>query len=218
MNFGTYSYFLNGKPTGVSENFTVEILPDGAKRTTAERDASPFGTKIFVEAIERGRRFERFQIRFQSEFNIQAVYEFSGNKFRFTRSLDGDETDDETFDLPENTIVFPLMRVFQGQVILRVADASAEDFTTVLIPSIENPADAENLLKPTFDNRRAEKVGRENVAFYQPDSITFKVDVYKYFTKHYDEDSRFRINADGLLVAYRFVQAADKIWEIFLTK
>ena len=217
MNHGTYEYFLNGKPTGVSENFNITHLSDGAKKTTAVRDASPFGTKIFVETIERADKFERFEIRFQNQFDVQAVYEFFDRKFRYTRTLDGEKTDDETLEMPENSIVFPLMRCFQGQAILRVAEASKK-FLTVLVPSIENPNDAENLLKPTFDERTAKNLGKENIAFYQANSIASEANVYQYFSKHYDENSRFWIDDDGLLIAYRFVQSPAKIWEVFLTE
>ena len=98
---------------------------------------------------------------------------------------------------------------------MRVAEN--QDFTTVLVPDIQNPNDAENLLKPTFDERRAENLGKENIAFYQENSITNEANVYQYFSKHYDENSRFWIDDNGLLIAYHFAQSPDKIWEIFLT-
>ena len=220
MNYGIYNYFLNGKPTGISENFNVEILPDGSIVTISDRNTSIYGTKIYLNSEQTGKKFKRFDIQITNENNaatadVHAFYEFSGDEFRFIRRVNNRTIDDEIFKLPADCVVFPLMRVFQGKTILQVAENAK--LTTVLVPSIENPNDAENLLKPTFDKRRAEFVGREFIGFNQEISVTFEADEYKYFSKHYDENSRFWIADDGLLVAYRFAQSADKIWEVFLT-
>lgn len=219
MNYGTYEYFLNGKPSGVSENFNVAHLPDGSRITISERNTSIYGTKVYLNSEQNGEKFKHFEIQITNENNaevadVRAIYKFSDDEFYSTRYRNLQKTDDEIFKLPAGCVIFPLMRVFQGGAILQVAENAKP--TTVLVPSIENPNDAENLLKPTFDERRAEFIGRESIAFYQENSIAVEADIYKYFTKHYDENSRFWINNDGLLIAYRFVQSSDKIWEVFL--
>ena len=213
MNSGTYKYFLNGKPTGIVETFSIENLPDGSKFTRSIRDAKSFGTEFSVETIEKNGRFQNCKIDFKTnETDVHASYDFSEKSFHVRREINGENVQDETFDLPGNCIFFPLMRCFQGETILRVA----EGFSTVLVPDIQNPKDIENLLKPIFDERTAEKIGRQTIASYQKFPVSIEADVYRYFSKHYDENSCFCVDKRGLLVAYIFAQSANKIWEIGL--
>ena len=214
MQNGTYIYLLNNEPTGITETFTIEFLSDGKQLTTSTRDASIYGTTFTVKTIEKDNEFQAFEINFKKESEINAIYKFSDKTFHFERTINGEIIDDEIIELPKNCVIFPLMRCFQGNTILQVAANQA--LTTVLVPNIINPNDTENLLKPTFDKRTAANLGTESVAFYQEHSITFETNVYRYFTKHYDENSRFWINNDGLLVAYTFHQANDKLWTVRL--
>ena len=214
MQNGTYIYLLNNEPTGIIETFSIENLPDGTKLTTATRDASVYGTTIIVKTVEKDNKLNEFEINFKKESIIVAIYKFSDKTFHFERTINGKIVDNEIIELPKNCVIFPLMRCFQGNTILQVAANQA--LTTVLVPNIINPNDTENLLKPTFDERTAEQIGQESIAFYQANSITFETNVYRYFTKHYDENSRFWIDKDRLLVAYTFHQADDKLWTVCL--
>jgi hypothetical protein len=213
MQNGTYKYFLNGKPTGIVETFSIENLPDGSKFTRSTRDAKSFGTEFTVETIEQNGRFQNCKIYFKTdETEVRANYDFSEKSFHLLREINGENVQDETFDLPENCVFFPLMRCFQGETILRVA----EGFSTVLVPDIQNPKDIENLLKPIFDERTAEKIGRQTIGLHQKFSVAAEADLYRYFSKNYDENSCFCIDKSGFLVAYIFAQSANKIWEISL--
>ncbi|NJM53752.1 MAG: hypothetical protein HC846_10425 [Blastocatellia bacterium] len=106
------------------------------------------------------------------------------------------------------------MRCFQGQTILQVA--KNQDFTTVIVPNIQTSAITENLLQPTFDERTAKFLQKENIAFDDPESVTFETNVYQYLSKHYDDNSQFWVDENGFLIAYEFVQAKDKIWTVRL--
>lgn len=213
MNSGTYKYFLNGEPTGIVETFSIENLADGSKFTRSTRDAKSFGTEFTVETIEKNGRFQNCKIYFKTdETEVRANYDFSEKSFHLLREINGENVQDETFDFPENCIFFPLMRCFQGATILRVASG----FSTVLVPDIQNPKDIENLLKPIFDERKAEKIGRQTIGLHQKFSVAAEADLYRYFSKNYDENSCFCIDKSGFLVAYIFAQSANKIWEISL--
>jgi hypothetical protein len=213
MRNGTYKYFLNGKPTGIVETFSVRILPDGRKFTESVRDAKPFNTFFRVETTETNSAIQLCKILFRKDdTQIEAVYEFSENTLRFSRKIYEEIAEDETLELPESCLFFPLMRVFQGEIILKIAQNKS--VTPVLVPDIKNPDDLENLLKPTFDERTAQKIGSETIAFYAPESTAFDADIYQYISKHYDENSQFWIDENGILVAYRFYQSANKVWEI----
>jgi hypothetical protein len=206
MISGKYVYYLNGEFTGVTETFRVERFGSGntsTVKTTANRDALVFGTKIDVTTIEINNRFERIEITMRSGVETRAEFEFSSDEFVFRRFRDTTLIDNDVLPLETGTIIFPLMRVFQGKTILSVAANGAE--TNIMVPFVEAPSDLERLLKPTYDRRTASLIAEEN-----------QIRKYKYLSKHYDEDSEFHIDASDLLSYYRYLQTADKLWEVRL--
>lgn len=204
MNYGTYNYFLNGEPTGVIETFERKILSNSSKQTISTRDATPFNTIIAVEAIEKDNRFQNCKIVYQKdESKIEADYDFSEKSFQVLRKINGEIVQNETFDSPEKAIFFPLMRCFQGQTILQVA--RNKDFETVIVPDIQPSTDFENLLKPTFDERTAKLISKQ-------DNLL----IFNYLSKHYDDNSEFYLDENGLLVYYKFVQSENQTWEVRL--
>ncbi len=205
MKSGIYNYFLNGEPTGVSETFDIKFLPDGSKITTSIRYAKPFNTTIKVETVGRNNKLQTSKIIYQNnEINVEAIYAFSENSLQISRKLDGKTIQNESIDLSENAVFFSLMRCFQGQIILQVAENV--DVTNVLVPDIQLPTDSKNLLRPTFDKRIAKLITTKD-----------KLRVFNYLSKHYDENSEFHIDEKGLLVYYKFVQNESQTWEITLT-
>jgi hypothetical protein len=204
MESGTYEYFLNGNPTGVIETFRSEILPDGSKFTTSTRDATPFKTKITVETTEKENKFQNCRIGFQKdEIEIESNYEFSEKTFHIWRKINGEIIQDETFDWPENAVFFPLMRCFQGQTILEAGEN--QDFTIVIVPDIQGTTAIEDFLQPTFDERTAKLI-----------STNENQRVFKYLSKHYDENSEFHLDKNGLMIYYKFVQNENQTWEVSL--
>ncbi len=204
MNSGIYNYFLNGEPTGIIETFEVKILPDGSSVTTSSRNATPYNTTITVKTISKKNKFYVCKIAYQKDENkMDANYEFSETSFKVLRKFNGEIVQDEIFDLPKDASLFPLMRCFQGQTILQVT--KNECFTTVIVPDIQPSTDFENLLKPTFDERTAKLI-------FEKDNLC----VYNYLSKHYDDNSEFYLDENGLLVYYKFVQNESQTWEIRL--
>ncbi len=203
MENGIYNYFLNGEPTGVSETFEIRMLPNGSKFTTSTRNAKPFNTTITVKVIEKDNKFQRVEIRYVNEKRIHSIYKFLENEFLFVHENFAGKTTSETFNLPENSIFFPLMRCFQGQTILQVAEN--QDVTTVIVPDIQASTNFENLLKPTFDERTAKLISEQD-----------NLRIFNYLSKHYDDNSEFHLDENGLLVYYKFHQAEDKVWTIQL--
>jgi hypothetical protein len=204
MNSGTYSYFLNGEPTGVIETFDIKTMPDGSKLTNSIRDAKPFNTIITVETIEKDDTFINCKITYQKDDSkVEADYKFAENSFQVLRKINDETVQNETLDLPENSIFFPLMRCFQGNTVLQVAEN--QDFTTVIVPDIKPTTKFEDLLKPTFDKRTAKLIKEGNNCF-----------IYNYLSAHYDDNSEFHIDENGLLVYYKFVQNESQTWEISL--
>jgi hypothetical protein len=83
MNSGTYNYFLNGEPTGVTETFEIKLLPDGTKFTQSIRDAKPYNTTITVKVMERENQFRRVEIRYVNKKSVHGIYSFQANQTLF---------------------------------------------------------------------------------------------------------------------------------------
>jgi hypothetical protein len=197
MKSGVYHYYLNDEPSSVMETFRVE-QGAGETMTTATRDAGAFGVLIHVETRETDGELRRAEIIFQGQTEVRAIYEKSGGNLYFNRCVNGETVDIQEILMPADALLFPLMRCFQGRVILRAAQ---EGGAGVMIPSIENPADTEKLLTPTFEQRTARLLRTDG-----------NQSVFNYLTKRYDERSEFWLDGDGLLVKYEFQQAPDKRW------
>jgi hypothetical protein len=202
MQNGTYNYFLNGEPTNISETFDIKILPNGSILTTSIRNAKLFNTTITVETSELNDRFQTCKIIHQKDkTKVDAIYAFLETNFQITRKVDGEIVQNETVVFPENAIFFPLMRCFQGQTILQVAEN--QDVTTVIVPDIQPNTERQNLLKPTFDKRTAKLISTKD-----------NLRLFNYLSNHYDDNSEFHIDQNRLLVYYKFVQNEQQTWEI----
>lgn len=203
MKSGEYKYFLNGEPTGVVETFSIKEMPDGSIFTTSTRNATSFGTTIRAWTTEKEGRYKTCNIEFRKDSNlIEAGYAFNSSGFRVSRKINGNTIQDKKIETPGNAIFFPLMRCYQGQTILYV---SRFGYVSVIVPDIQNPAEAENLLRPTYDKRKASLISEKE-----------GVRIFKYVSKHYNENSEFHLNENGLLVYYKFAQNENQLWEVRL--
>jgi hypothetical protein len=204
MNYGTYEYFLNGEPTGVVETVFIDFEPPDRRIIKSIRDAKPYNTTIMVETVSSLDRFDWFSVSFHKDnFKVNAIYKFDDDTFYFQRKINYEVVEEKTIQIPQNCVIFPLMRCFQGQTILQVAENQQP--TTVLVPDIQPTTKFEYLLKPTFDERTAKQISESG-----------KLRVFNYLSKHYDENSEFHLDENGLLVFYKFHQSDDKIWTIKL--
>lgn len=106
-------------------------------------------------------------------------------------------------------IFFPLLRIFMGGVISSLLLEGGE--AEVVIPSIVDPEDMDETLKPLVSVRCATPIA---------DSITTPLgaDVFcfEYVGDQYQAGSVFTFNRTGLLLEYRWQQSADQLWQIRL--
>jgi hypothetical protein len=107
-------------------------------------------------------------------------------------------------------VISPLMRIFLGPAIRQVAERGQGGPIPVLVPYLENPRDTARLLGPAFDTRQASLQGEETIVLH---GRGVRAERWRYLGNRYDEQSQFWLDADGLLLRYRFQQAADLVWE-----
>lgn len=209
MISGTYCYLLNQKKVEISENFLIENLPNGYRRTFSKRLLK--NTSLEVKALQKETRFLICEIKLKTD-NKQVLcrYEFASNSFRFFRQSNGLHQN-QTFPVKEPFLFFPLMRCFQGEVILKIERMNQN--VLVVVPDLESP---ENLLAPTYDRRSAKKLER-SVFRLPTHRISLEADTYEYINRKYDKSSRFWISENGLLLAYTFQSNETENWTVFLS-
>ncbi len=196
---GRYVYFLNGERTDIREHWQVDAAPSG-RRIRSERIA--YGTTLSVDAHETDGALTRFDVRLQTGVHdIHAAYRLDGLDVHLTRSLNGlSSVHHQQAGAP--FIAVPVLRVFTGAVILRLAALGRPG--QVLIPWLLDPSQTGRLLLPHFDTRRARRLE------HGPDG-----DLYEYVGEQYDETARFWVNAQGLLSRYTWQQGSQH-WDVLL--
>lgn len=195
---GFYIYFLDGKPTDILETWQLEPAP-GGEHIRSERIA--YGTSLRLDAVKQAESITRFEVHYTAAGqDVSAQYEICGGQVNVRRSLNG-VCRETSLALDEPFLVFPLLRVFAGPVILRLAQTGQPQ--SVLLPWLLDPANEEKFLAPHTDLRAARRVqqGSPNSAF-------------SYTGEHYDETARFWVNEQtGLLSAYEWQQGKQH-WQV----
>lgn len=104
-----------------------------------------------------------------------------------------------------DTVLFPLLRVFQGAVILAVAEAGPTG-RTVIIPDLHHLADPERLLEPTVETRTARCLSSDD---------STGVSTFSYEGSVYDASARFFIDvARRQMTGYKFPQADGSVIDV----
>ncbi len=196
---GQYVYYCNGKRADIAETWEISPAPPG-RIIRSQRLAS--GTTLSVHAVETDGHLTQFDVRYRTDADdIQADYALQEQAIHLQRTQNG-RTIQHQVSLSSVFIAAPLLRVFMGAVILRLAQFNAP--ALVLVPWLFNPAQTGRLLMPHFDTRRAVLLARH------PDA-----DLYQYLGEQYDEDARFWVNASGLLTRYTW-QQGNQHWDVRL--
>jgi hypothetical protein len=221
---GLYTYYLNERPAGVTEAWSVHRSPGGSYCARVERDArAAFGVTILLEvesqapfAPESVRRFVVWQYNEQNiaTQDARAEYVFDAQSVTVARAINGHALAEERITLPSGTVISPLMRVFLGPVILRVWRQGGGQPVPVLTPSLEKTLDPQTLLRPSLDQRQARFLGEEEL------SLTDRVcraRRFQYLSRHYDASSQFWLDERGVLLRYLFPQSPTQRWDTQLT-
>jgi hypothetical protein len=214
---GTYRYFLDQQPVEMVETWQRLRLDDGAILTLCERDAPAFGSGIRVECLAYGDQITEFSVDLGvntpqgSEMSF-AQYRIDETHFTVERSTPaGDFQDTDT--RPDGLIVAPLMRIFIGGVIRQIMQVGEGVAIPVLVPWLHNPADHQQVLMATIEQRYAVFLGDETIPV---GAGTFDTRVYQYIGGNYDQDSRFWVGEDDVLIYYSTPQA-NGLWTCELT-
>lgn len=211
---GAYTYLLNGEDAGVSETWAVSGRPDGSRRIQSARSAPAFGSFIEVDAREQNGQIIAFDVRWRNS-SPGAVKEASA-RYTIPKSQISARVSTSHFLLstPPDLVVSPLLRIFQGPAIRRVAELGRGERVPVLVPWILDPKDSERLLTPLIDWRSASRLGAASV---EMNGQTRAADRYTYLGGRYDDTAEFYLGADDTLLRYVFRENEDKVWDVQLS-
>jgi hypothetical protein len=211
---GTYRYRLNGADAGVGEAWAVFRQPDGSSITRASRAAPAFGSSIEVDALERDGDLFEFEVRWRH--SAEGAVPATTAHYSITRhhiTAHG-----PTFNLqlatPSNLVVSPLLRIFQGRAIRRVAELGRGGRVPVLVPWILDPKDGERLLTPLIDHRSASRVGPASIEI---NGQIIAAQRYAYIGGRYDDSAEFYLGEDDVLLRYIFRESNGKVWDVRLS-
>ncbi len=199
---GTYRYRRDGVVLGVTDTFVV----DGSRVRSTR--IQPGGARMDVDAhLNPSGLVEAFGLRWthEGEGHIpsrEVHYQVSAGELRV--AIDDQEI---ALDVGDDALLFPLLRIFQGAVILAVA-SSGNAGRTVIIPDLHDLTNPTRLLHPTVEVRTA-------------DCLELAMDggpaTYSYKGSVYDAEARFFIDpVTSLMTGYHFPQPDGSAFDITL--
>ena len=201
---GSYRYLRDGALLGVSDTFTI----DGASIHSVREQTG--GVRMEVDAmVDTTGLVGRFDLQWTHGVEGQiarrlVTYALADGELTVT--VDGATRRQA---VPPDTVLFPLLRVFQGAVILAVADAGPVG-RTVIIPDLHHLADPERLLLPTVETRTARCLSSDD---------STGVSTYSYEGSVYDAYARFFIDvARRKMTGYLFPQTDGSAIDVQLER
>lgn len=199
-----YRYRRNGVPLEVTDVFSI----DGASVSAVREHTG--GARMEIDATVDGLGLvSGFDLLWthggEGQIGRRLVsYSLADEELRVT--VDGVS---RTLVVASDTLLFPLLRVFQGAVILAVAEAGPNG-RTVIIPDLHHLADPERLLEPTVETRTARCLSGD---------ASTGVSTYSYEGSVYESSARFFIDVGRRrMTGYRFPQADGSAIDVQLQR
>lgn len=221
---GTYRYRRDGVLLGVSDTFTI----DGASIHSMREQTG--GVRMEVDAmVDTTGLVGRFDLLWTHSAEGQIarrLVTYSLADGELTVTVDGSTRRQA---VAPDAVLFPLLRVFQGAVILAVADAGPAG-RTVIIPDLHHLADPERLLLPTVETRTARCLSSDastdastavssDASTAVPTVASTVVSTFSYEGSVYDGSARFFIDvARRQMTGYQFPQPDGSVIEVRLER
>ena len=190
---GGYRYWRNGEAMPMDESFVI----DGAS-VRGVRD-QPGGARIEVDAtLNEFGLVDSFTLTWMHRGDghvAERIVTYTHREHGVDVGIDGAA---EHIEVAPDALMFPLLRVFQGPLIVAVAAAGVVG-RTVVIPDLHALTDSARLLRPTVEVRSARRLAEPAAG---DDAL------YTYEGRVYDAAARFWIDdVTSALTSYRFPQA-----------
>lgn len=221
---GEYEYQCNGHAVPVFEPWVI-FEEHGQRWVCSERIAAAGNVYIHVLAsLDKAAQVLGFEISW-FEWDSKAL--LVSAQYEQTKGLDvkvarqqymlGDKREIQPLETTELVrlkgpnavpLFFPLLRIFMGAVISGLLAEGGEG--EVIIPSIVDPSNNDDILSPLLSQRRAIPLPLNDVS-HANDQFSFE-----YVGDQYQVGSVFCFNRAGLLLDYRWQQSTEQLWQVRL--
>ena len=210
---GCYESLCNGEAAGVEERWEMTEF-DGRRQVESVRHARPVGITLSVESLQDADQFLHCAVRWEQKHPapdvvLYADYEFAGKTLTVKRHWG--EEEDRCPDIPVDFVFSPLMRIYNGSVIRQLEAQGGE--SRVCVPWLTNPEQLQQLLLPSYSERRVLHMGSDS---WSVDGTDVACDRYEYSGGEYPLGTHFWVDATGVMLGYRWQQDRNTLWEIRL--
>ena len=200
LDYGTYKYFENDNLKNIEELWTQHKLDDTII-TRVKRLAPDFDQYFDVQTWARAGQFQRAFLGWRSSSqSATAEYRFKESRWILERTVNGLISTDE---VTAEVVFSPLMRVFTGESIQKIIGRGGA--ADVLVPWIKDPSTPEKMFSINISNRRA-------------NCLDAVAKLYSYQGEQYDENARFCLDENDLLLRYEWRMNASSKWRVELAR
>ena len=210
---GRYVYLAAGQAADIDE--TWEVVERGDERhTRSTRRVSAARTVLVVESIQHNGHWQTCDLRWRhspndgSQIRATASYRFGedGIEVRLTHPAGTIQT----VQAEDSGVFSPLLRIYAGETIHRLCRCGG---SRVLVPWIGPPDEAQRMFRPQYSERRVYKVGAARI---RVDGRSRSCAEFDYSGGPYVPGARFWVDANGLLLRYRWRQPDGADWDVRL--
>jgi hypothetical protein len=192
---GQYHYLRGGDLQPIEEHWSI-TQQDSQKTVIAQRTFETAHIECRAESAHNAITAAHVMFR-SGDHVVRADYDLIAN--RYTRTQGSQSPVTLPLELPPNTVIMPIFRIFTGSVIRQIIAQGGE--ASVMVPNIVNPADHDSVLHPLIETRRAAVLTQETVEI---DGVPIMADCCTYTSAQYDEHARFWIDGHDVLLRYTF--------------
>lgn len=210
---GRYEYLLNGKPTDIEERWQLSSTATGQRISSFRR--AP-GFTLSVEATTDRGSVNAFNASWVPDVGptVRVTCCPDEDSLLYTRYVDGQEAEPLVERLDAAVVMYPLMRIFTGMVIGRLAEAGGAG--QILVPSVSGGRSNPAMLAPETSERHVMLCSDLN--WPEGGSAPDGAKRWQFIGAQYDSNASFWLDAAGRLVRYRWQQGADQLWDVSLVE
>ncbi|HAM24087.1 MAG TPA: hypothetical protein DCM51_00800 [Actinobacteria bacterium] len=217
LTTGRYRYLLGGDEQPVDERFRITAFDD---HTKVESWRNAHGTSLQVQALY----FEAGHCECELIWNSTVPETPEHVETHYAVAVDGSvqvswrinrgaqQHHSVEADSRGGPSFFPLMRVFSGRTVRKLALTAGQPMT-VVVPDIRDPRVVDSFLTPLVSDRHAASVQPGTV---EVDGVDHECLVVDYRGGQYDADATVFVDDGGLLLRYTWPQAGVGDWDVQL--
>lgn len=192
---GHYSYQLQGQRQPVHEPWRLLAGPDGGLSLLGRREV---GKDALLEVEANYRRGGWLQARIHwRDARVRRTVDYRLGDGQLLWRLDQGE--ERALALPEDALLFPLLRAATGALLWALRDAPR----ALVLPCLRDPSDSARFLHPLLSHRRVRPLDGQRLLFCGGE--------------YGDTGAEYRLNDLGLVEGYRW-NSPQGLWDVRLEK